>query len=85
LSKGQAFSDVSFFKLYREVEHRDGSRQIKWPPCGKHLQPAALRQLLEAANRRYLEFLSAIKDPRKPRDEFDKLSKPVQQQGRSYS
>jgi hypothetical protein len=45
----------------------------------------ALRELLEAANRRYLEFLSAIHDPRAGRDKLDKLSQPVQQEGRRYS
>jgi hypothetical protein len=44
----------------------------------------ALRELLEAANRRYLEFLSTIEDPRNGRDKLDKLSQPVRQQGRSY-
>jgi len=40
--------------------------------------------LLEAANRRYLEFLSAIEDPRNGRDKLDKLSQPIEQEGRSY-
>ena len=44
----------------------------------------ALRELLEAANRRYLEFLSTIEDPRNGRDKLDKLSQSVQQEGRSY-
>src|SRR3954453_23806884 len=44
----------------------------------------ALRELLQAANRRYLEFLSAIEDPRTGRDKLDKLSRTVQQEGRSY-
>jgi len=41
----------------------------------------ALRQILEAANRRYLEFLSAIEDPRNGRDKLDRLSQPVQNEG----
>lgn len=45
----------------------------------------ALRELLEAANRRYLEFLSAIEDPRAGRNKLDKLSQTVEQQGRRYS
>jgi hypothetical protein len=45
----------------------------------------ALRELLEAANRRYLEFLSAIEDPRAGRDKLDKLSQSVEQEGRRYS
>lgn len=34
----------------------------------------ALREILEAANRRHLEFLSAIEDPRNGRDQLAKLS-----------
>ncbi len=45
----------------------------------------ALHELLQAANRRYLEFLSALEDPRNGRDKLDKLSQPVTQAGRSYS
>ena len=43
-----------------------------------------LRELLGAANRRYLEFLSTIEDPRNGRDKLDKLSQTVNEQGRSY-
>ena len=39
---------------------------------------------LGAANRRYLEFLSAIEDPRTGRHKLNKLSRTVQQDGRSY-
>src|SRR5580693_9157526 len=45
----------------------------------------ALRELLEAANRRYLEFLSVIEDPRAGRNKLDKLSQPVELEGRQYS
>ena len=45
----------------------------------------ALRELPEAANRRYLEFLSAIEDPRAGRNKLDKLSQSVEQEGRRYS
>ena len=45
----------------------------------------ALRELLAASNKRYLEFLSAIEDPRAGRDKLDKLSQPVEQEGRRYS
>jgi len=45
----------------------------------------ALRELREAANRRYREFLSAIEDPRAGRNRLDKLSQPVEQEGRRYS
>jgi len=44
----------------------------------------ALRELLDAANRRYLEFLSAIEDPRAGRHKLDQLSQTVEQEGRRY-
>jgi len=78
-------NDLTFFKHYREVEHRDGTKQIKWASMQKTIYSLpALRELLEAANRRYLEFLSTIEDPRNGRDKLDKLSQPVRIEGRSY-
>jgi hypothetical protein len=79
-------NDLTFFKHYREVEHRDGSRETKWASMQKTIYSLpALRELLQAANRRYLEFLSAIEDPRAGRNKLDKLSQPVEQEGRRYS
>jgi hypothetical protein len=78
-------NDLTFFKHYREVEHRDGSRETKWAAMQKTIYSLpALRELLQAANRRYLEFLSALEDPRNGRDKLDKLSRPVEYEGRSY-
>jgi hypothetical protein len=48
-------NDLTFFRHYREVEHRDGSREIKWASLQKTIYSIpALRELLEAANRRSL-------------------------------
>jgi hypothetical protein len=78
-------NDLTFFKHYREVEHRDGTTETKWASMQKTIYSLpALRELLQASNRRYLEFLSALEDPRNGRDKLDKLSQPVEQQGRSY-
>jgi hypothetical protein len=78
-------NDLSFFKHYREVEHRDGSTETKWASMQKTIYSLpALRKILEAANRRYLEFLSSIEDPRNGRNKLDKLSQSVQHEGRSY-
>lgn len=44
----------------------------------------ALREILEAANRCYLELLSPIEGPRNCRDKLNKLSQPVHKEGRSY-
>src|SRR5947208_8383177 len=78
-------NDLSFFKHYRQVEHCDGSRETQWACMQKTIYSLpALRELLEAANRRYLEFLSALEDPRAGRDKLDKLSQIVEQEGRRY-
>jgi hypothetical protein len=78
-------NDLTFFRHYREVEHRDGSRETKWTSMQKTIYSLpALRELLAAANRRYLEFLSTIEDPRNGRDKLDKLSRSQHHEGRSY-
>lgn len=78
-------NDVSFFKHYREVEHRDGSRETKWASMQKTIYSLpVLRELLSAANRRYLEFLSTIEDPRAGNDKLNKLSLPVEDNDRSF-
>lgn len=57
-------NDVSFFKHRRRVEHRDGSRSMKIAPVRKTIYSLpVLRDLMGAANRRYLEFLSDLDDP----------------------
>jgi hypothetical protein len=55
---------VSFFKHYRQVQHRDGSTSMRWAPMKKtiHSLPA-LQEVLSAANGRYLKFISAIATP----------------------
>lgn len=57
-------NNVSFFQHYRKVLHRDGSTSTRWAPMKKtiHSLPA-LRELLLAANQRYLKFISAIATP----------------------
>jgi hypothetical protein len=71
-------NDLTFFKRYREVEHRAGSRETKWASTQKTIYSLpALCELLEAAYRRYLELLLVIEDPRAGRNKLDKLSQPV--------
>lgn len=78
-------NDLAFFKHYRVVEHRDGSRETKWAALQKTIYSLpALRELLTAANRRYLEFLSTIEEPRAGNDKLNKLSQPVEQNDRSF-
>ena len=78
-------NDVSFFRHYREVEHRDGSKEMKYAAMQKTIYSLpALRELLLAANRRYLEFLSTIEDNTAGTDKLNKISGKAQDAGRSY-
>jgi hypothetical protein len=78
-------NDVSFFQHYRTVEQRDGSTVTKWAPMKKSVYSlAALRELLLAANRRYLEFLSTLDDPTAGIDRLRKVSEPVCENDRCY-
>lgn len=77
--------NVSFFKHYREVEHKDGTSSMAWANMKKTIYSLApLRKLLLAANRRYLEFISTIEDDRAGTDKLNKISQPVQQNDRAY-
>jgi len=77
--------DVTFFRHYREVEQRDGARVMKYAPMKKTIYSlGALREALEAANRRYLEFLSAIDDPSRGRRKLRRLTRTVRQKARGY-
>ena len=77
--------NVSFCKHYREVEHQDGTRSMAWAEMKKSIYILApLRDLLLAANRRYLEFISAIEDDPAGTDKLNKISQPAQANDRSY-
>jgi len=78
-------NDVSFFKHYRQVEHRDGSQEMKYAAMQKTIYSLpALRELLLAANRRYLEFLSAMDDNTAGTNKLNKISRKAEDAGRSY-
>jgi hypothetical protein len=66
---------VSFFRHYRQVQHRDGSTTTRWAPMKKtiHSLPA-LRELLLAANQRYLKFISAVATPQVGVQKLHKLA-----------
>ena len=73
-------NDVSFFKHYRQVEHRNGQTETKFAPLQKTIYSlGVLRELLGAANRRYLEFLSDLSDPTAGVRKVEKLAQTVRQ------
>jgi hypothetical protein len=78
-------NDVSFFQHYRTVEHRDGSRQKKWAAMKKGIYSlTALSELLMAANRRYLEFISTFDDVSTGIKLLKKISKTVVENNRPH-
>jgi hypothetical protein len=78
-------NDVSFFKHYRQVEHRSGQSEMKFAPLQKTIYSlGVLRELLGAANRRYLEFLSDLSDPTAGVRQVEKLSQTVHHEERTY-
>jgi len=78
-------NDVSFFKHHRNVEHRDGSTAFKLAPLKKSIYSLGdLRQLVAAANHRYLEFISALEDPTVGTKTLDKISRPERDGTRTY-
>ncbi|MGA9058777.1 MAG: hypothetical protein WB763_19955 [Terriglobia bacterium] len=78
-------NNVSFFQHYRKVEQRDGRTATQWAPMKKSIYSLpALREVLQAANRRYLEFLSTLDDPTAGIDRLQKITEPVRENERSY-
>lgn len=78
-------NDVCFFKHYREVEHRDGSCTMDWADMKKNIYSLGpLREVLAAANRRYLEFISSMDDSSAGIRYLNKLSRSVIDNDRSY-
>ena len=69
-------NDVTFFKHYRRVEHRDGTWVMKNAQVKKSIYSLpAMAELLKAANRRYLEFISTLEDPTAGIKDLDKISR----------
>jgi len=57
-------NNVSYFKHYRQVQHRDGTVTTKWAPMKKTIYSLpALQEVLSAANQRYLKLISSIATP----------------------
>lgn len=76
---------ISFFKHYRKVEHRDGTYSKKFAQMKKGIYSLSpLRELLSAANQRYLKFISAIDDMTAGVKKINKLSIRIVKNERSY-
>jgi len=78
-------NDVSFFKHYRKVEHRDNTISMKNAPMKKGIYSlSALQELLAASNRRYLEFISCLDDHSVGRKNLNKISNAIIENSRRY-
>ena len=55
---------VAFFTHYRQVQHRDGSTSSRYAPMKATIYSLPpLAETLQAVNRRYLKFISAMETP----------------------
>ena len=78
-------NDISFFQHYRTVEHRDRTTEKKMAPMKKTLYSLfPLQELLKAANRRYLEFISELDDPTPGIRKVEKISEPAKHNDRTF-
>jgi len=78
-------NDVSFFKHYRMVEYRDGTTSRKLANMKKGIYSlSVLREMVENANQRYIEFISAIDDMSVGVNNLNGISRTVVRDNRSY-
>ena len=78
-------NDISFFKHYREVIHRDGTRTEKTAAMKKNIYSLTiLLPIMQAANQRYLEFISAIEDDKIGKEKSEKITRKVTTKNRNY-
>jgi hypothetical protein len=78
-------NDVSFFKHHRYVEQRNGERVFKLAPLRKNIYSLKdLRQLMHAANDRYLAFMACLDNPDAPHKAIAKMAAPSKVNGRSF-
>ena len=77
-------NDVSAFKHYRKVEHRQGPATRALAPVRKTIYSLIdLREILLGCNRRYLEYLSSLDDFSAGIRALDRLTQPRPVKGRN--
>jgi hypothetical protein len=78
-------NNVSFFQHHRKVEQKNGEVVHKLARLKKSIYSLGdLRGLMAAANRRYLEFISALEDPSAGTKALQKIAEPTEENGRNY-
>ncbi|NLF43839.1 MAG: winged helix-turn-helix transcriptional regulator [Bacteroidales bacterium] len=78
-------NDVSFFKHYRKVEHKDGTSSKKLAGMKKYIYSlGALQGMLKASNKRYLTFISGIESKSAGQKRLKKVAEPKKENNRNY-
>lgn len=78
-------NEVNFFKHYREVVHRDGTKSMQMASLKRVIYSLnLLKDNLLAANRRYLEFISAFDNKEIGRKKLEKITRSKAQNNRMY-
>jgi hypothetical protein len=78
-------NDLGFFRHHRTVEQRDGRAVFKLAPLKKSIYSLTdLRDLVLAANTRYLAFVSELGDDSAGHAEIKRLAEPRADDGRNY-
>jgi len=78
-------NDVTKFRHYREVQHRDGAVDHQVAPMKKNIYSLyPLAPILKASNRRYLEFISTFDGHGSGTKKLIKIAETVKTKGRSY-
>ena len=78
-------NDISFFKHYREVVHRDGTTSYEMARLKKNIYSLSfLADNLKAANKRYLEFISAFNNKEVGRKRLEIVSESKNENNRNY-
>lgn len=78
-------NDISFFKHFREVVHRDGTTSHEMAPLKKNIYSLSfLTDNLKASNRRYLEFISAFDNKEVGRKRLEDVTSSKSENNRNY-
>lgn len=78
-------NNVAFFTQYREVRHRDGTTSMRYAAMQKTIYSLPpLAETLQAVNRRYLKFISAIETPEAGVDKLHQLTETQQDDNHRY-
>ncbi len=78
-------NDISFFKHFRKVEHRNGTSSREYTKLKKNIYSLVhIATLFKASNKRYLEFISAFDNKEVGRKRLEKVTKTKQDKNRNY-